>query len=328
MKKAKLFGFSLIALGLSVSLAACGGGKGKTAESGGGKGDAAHSAVIITDTGGVDDKSFNQSSWEGLQAWGKEHDLPEGSKGYAYIQSNDAADYTTNIDQAVSSKFNTIFGIGYLLKDAISSAADANPDTNFVLIDDQIDGKKNVVSATFRDNEAAYLAGVAAAAKELGKEITVDTKYAASFADPAKGKALAAAMYQNGVDIIFHASGATGQGVFQEAKDLNESGSGDKVWVIGVDRDQDADGKYKTKDGKEDNFTLTSTLKGVGTAVQDIANRALEDKFPGGEHLVYGLKDGGVDLTDGYLNDKTKEAVKTAKDKVISGDVKVPEKPE
>lgn len=145
---------------------------------------------------------------------------------------------------------------------------------------------------------------------------------------PAKGKALAAAMYQNGVDIIFHASGATGQGVFQEAKDLNESGSGDKVWVIGVDRDQDADGKYKTKDGKEDNFTLTSTLKGVGTAVQDIANRALEDKFPGGEHLVYGLKDGGVDLTDGYLNDKTKEAVKTAKDKVISGDVKVPEKPE
>ena len=324
MKKAKLFGFSLIALGLSVSLAACGGGKGKTAESGGGKGDAAHSAVIITDTGGVDDKSFNQSSWEGLQAWGKEHDLPEGSKGYAYIQSNDAADYTTNIDQAVSSKFNTIFGIGYLLKDAISSAADANPDTNFVLIDDQIDGKKNVVSATFRDNEK----GVADAAKELGKEITVDTKYAASFADPAKGKALAAAMYQNGVDIIFHASGATGQGVFQEAKDLNESGSGDKVWVIGVDRDQDADGKYKTKDGKEDNFTLTSTLKGVGTAVQDIANRALEDKFPGGEHLVYGLKDGGVDLTDGYLNDKTKEAVKTAKDKVISGDVKVPEKPE
>ena len=188
-----------------------------------------------------------------------------------------------------------------------------------------VGGEEGVVIDRF---QAGFEKGVADAAKELGKEITVDTKYAASFADPAKGKALAAAMYQNGVDIIFHASGATGQGVFQEAKDLNESGSGDKVWVIGVDRDQDADGKYKTKDGKEDNFTLTSTLKGVGTAVQDIANRALEDKFPGGEHLVYGLKDGGVDLTDGYLNDKTKEAVKTAKDKVISGDVKVPEKPE
>ncbi|MGH2140840.1 BMP family ABC transporter substrate-binding protein, partial [Enterococcus faecalis] len=75
-------------------------------------------AVIITDTGGVDDKSYNQSSWEGLQAWGKEHDLQQGSKVYAYIQSNDAADYTTNIVQAVSRKFNTILGIGYLLKDA------------------------------------------------------------------------------------------------------------------------------------------------------------------------------------------------------------------
>ena len=358
MKQAKFLGLGLAAVALTIGLAACGGNSKKNANT---KGDPQHSVVMVTDTAGIDDKSFNQSAWEGMQEWGKEHKLPEGPQGYAYIQSNEASDYTSNIDQAISSQFKTIFGIGYLLKNAVVDAADANPETNFVLIDDTVNGKNNVASATFRDNEAAYLAGVAAAnetktnkvgfvggeegvvidrfqagfekgvadaAKELGKEITVDTKYAASFADPAKGKALAAAMYQNGVDIIFHASGATGQGVFQEAKDLNESGSGDKVWVIGVDRDQDADGKYKTKDGKEDNFTLTSTLKGVGTAVQDIANRALEDKFPGGEHLVYGLKDGGVDLTDGYLNDKTKEAVKTAKDKVISGDVKVPEKPE
>ena len=358
MKQVKFLGLGLAAVALTIGLAACGGNSKKNANT---KGDPQHSVVMVTDTAGIDDKSFNQSAWEGMQEWGKEHKLPEGPQGYAYIQSNEASDYTSNIDQAISSQFKTIFGIGYLLKNAVVDAADANPETNFVLIDDTVNGKNNVASATFRDNEAAYLAGVAAAnetktnkvgfvggeegvvidrfqagfekgvadaAKELGKEITVDTKYAASFADPAKGKALAAAMYQNGVDIIFHASGATGQGVFQEAKDLNESGSGDKVWVIGVDRDQDADGKYKTKDGKEDNFTLTSTLKGVGTAVQDIANRALEDKFPGGEHLVYGLKDGGVDLTDGYLNDKTKEAVKTAKDKVISGDVKVPEKPE
>jgi len=358
VKQAKFLGLGLAAVALTIGLAACGGNSKKNANT---KGDPQHSVVMVTDTAGIDDKSFNQSAWEGMQEWGKEHKLPEGPQGYAYIQSNEASDYTSNIDQAISSQFKTIFGIGYLLKNAVVDAADANPEMNFVLIDDTVNGKNNVASATFRDNESAYLAGVAAAnttktnkvgfiggvegpvigrfqagfekgvadaAKELGKEITVDTKYAASFADPAKGKALAAAMYQNGVDIIFHASGATGQGVFQEAKDLNESGSGDKVWVIGVDRDQDADGKYKTKDGKEDNFTLTSTLKGVGTAVQDIANRALEDKFPGGEHLVYGLKDGGVDLTDGYLNDKTKEAVKTAKDKVISGDVKVPEKPE
>ncbi|MGH2199197.1 BMP family ABC transporter substrate-binding protein, partial [Enterococcus faecalis] len=75
------------------------------------------------------------------------------------------------------------------------------------------------------------------------------------------------------------------------------------------DRAQSADGHYQPKDGTAYKFPFTSPRQGVGTAVQDIANRVLEDKFPGGEHVVYGLKDGGVDVTDGYLNDKTKEAV-------------------
>ncbi|MEI5994408.1 BMP family lipoprotein [Candidatus Enterococcus mansonii] len=360
MKKAKLFGFGLTALALTVALAACGGGK-KDSAGGDSKGeDKDHSVVVITDIGGVDDRSFNQSAWEGLQAWGKEHGLKKGAEGFDYIQSNDASEYVTNIDTAVSNGFKTVFGIGYLLTDSISTAADANPDTQFGIIDSVIEGKDNVVSATFKDQEAAYLAGVAAAyttktntvgfiggeegavidrfeagfhqgvidtAKELKKDIKVEVEYAASFGEPAKGKALAASMYQKGADIIYHASGGTGQGVFQEAKDLNETGSKDKVWVIGVDSDQDKEGAYKTKDGKEDNFTLTSTLKGVGAAVQDISNRALEDKFPGGEHLVYGLKDGGVDLTDGYLSDEAKTAVEKAKEKIIAGDIKAPEAP-
>lgn len=364
MKKAKLFGLGVVAAGLTLGLAACGGGDDKTTDSTGGgssSGDAAHSAVIVTDIGGVDDKSFNQSAWEGLQEWGKEHDLPKGADGYDYIQSNDASEYVTNIDTAVSNGFKTVFGIGYLLADSISAAADQNPDTQFVIIDSVIEDKDNVVSATFKDNEASYLAGVAAAnttttdkvgfiggeegvvidrfeagfrqgvadaAEELGKTITVDVKYAASFGDPAKGKSLAAAMYQGGVDIIFHASGGTGAGVFQEAKDLNESGDQDKVWVIGVDRDQEEDGAYTTKDGKDDNLTLTSTLKGVGAAVKDISDLALEDKFPGGEHKVYGLKDGGVDLTAGYLSEDAQKAVDTAKEKVIAEEIEVPEAPE
>lgn len=361
MKKAKLFSLGAVAMTAVLALGACGGGNNDSSSGGDSKDN--HSVAIITDIGGVDDKSFNQSAWEGLKAWGKEHDLKKGTEGYDYIQSNDASEYTTNIDQAVTNGFKTVFGIGYLLADPITQAADANPDTQFAIIDSVIDGKDNVVSATFKDNEAAYLAGVAAAhttksnkvgfiggeegavidrfeagfangvkdaAKELGKDVDVDIEYAASFGDPAKGKALAANMYQNGADIIYHASGGTGAGVFQEAKALNEEKNADedKVWVIGVDSDQDAEGKYKSKDGKDENFTLTSTLKGVGAAVQDISNRALEDKFPGGEHLVYGLKDGGVDLTEGYLSDDAKAAVKEAKDKIIAGDIKVPEAPE
>ena len=186
--------------------------------------------------------------------------------------------------------FKTVFGIGYLLADPISAAADQNPDTNFVIIDSVIEDKDNVASATFKDQEAAYLAGVAAAettksnklgfvggeegavidrfeagfvqgvkdtAKKLDKDISVDVQYAASFGDPSKGKALAANMYNAGVDIIYHASGGTGQGVFSEAKARNEKADeADKVWVIGVDSDQQNDGKYKSKDGKESNFCL------------------------------------------------------------------------
>ncbi|MDK6820207.1 BMP family ABC transporter substrate-binding protein, partial [Klebsiella pneumoniae] len=120
-------------------------------------------------------------------------------------------------------------------------------------------------------------------------------------------------------DIIYHAAATTGQGIFQEAKALNETGSKDKVWVIGVDRDQNEDGKYTTKDGKDDNLTLASTIKGVNIAVKKISDLALEDKFPGGEHLTYGLKDGGVDLTTEALSDQAKTAVKEAKEQIISG---------
>ncbi|KAF1298426.1 BMP family ABC transporter substrate-binding protein [Enterococcus sp. JM4C] len=366
MKKAKLFGLGAVALTAALVLGACGGGKGGTdstdsSGSASGKTDAEHSVILVTDIGGTDDRSFNQSAWEGLQAWGEEHGLSKGPGGFDYIQSNDASQYTTNVDSAVSSGFKTVFGIGYLLKDSIAAGAAANPDVNFGLIDDVIEGQDNVVSATFKDHEAAYLAGVAAAyttktdklgfiggeegpvidrfqagfekgvadaAKELKKDIKVEVKYAASFGDPAKGKALAASMYQNGADIIYHASGGTGNGVFQEATALNEAGDKDKVWVIGVDSDQQAEGEYTNKKtGEKDNFTLTSTLKGVGAAVKDISNRALDGKFPGGEHLVYGLKDGGVDLTDGYLTDEAKAAVEAAKEKIIAGDIEIPEAP-
>lgn len=368
MKKSTKFGAGLLTAGLILTLTACGGADKADKTIGGenvsdAKPDSeVHTAAIITDVGGVDDKSFNQSAWEGLKSWGEENKLEKGVKGYDYFQSTDASQYTTNIDQAVSSNFETIFGIGYLLTDAIAAAADQNPETQFGLVDAVIEGKDNVVSLTFKDNEAAYLAGIAAAhstktdkvgfvggeegvvidrfqagfekgvedgAKELGKDIKVDVKYAASFGDPAKGKALAANMYQSGVDIIYHASGGTGTGVFQEAKDLNEKASDDKkVWVIGVDRDQEEDGNYKNKDGKEDNFTLTSTVKGVGTAVKDVTEKAQKGEFPGGDTLVYGLKEGGVELTEGHLDHKAIEAVKKARKDVIDGKVEVPETPE
>lgn len=348
----------ILAAAVVLSLSACAGKKSGTSNSGSSK-TTKNTVALITDTGGVDDRSFNQSAWEGLQKWGKEHDLKRGNSGFQYFQSDNESSYIPNIDQAMQAGFKTIFGIGYKLKDAIKQSAKKDPKTNFVIIDDSIDGIKNVVSATFKDNESSYLAGVAAAyttktntvgfiggvkgdvidrfdagytegvkagAKELGKSIKIINQYAGDFSAPDKGKSIAQGMYQQGADIIFHASGATGNGVFQEAKSINQAGT-KQVWVIGVDRDQTTEGKYKTKDGKSANFTLTSTLKGVGAVTEDLANLAMKDKFPGGKHMIYGLKDDGVGLTKGQLSSKAQKAVDAAKQDIIDGKVKVSEHP-
>lgn len=95
-----------------------------------------------------------------------------------------------------------------------------------------------------------------------------------------------------------------------------------KVWVIGVDRDQEEEGYY-TKEGEKENFTLTSTLKEVGSVVKDLATKADKGDFPGNEHVVYGLEDDAVGLTDGNLPNEAKQAVEKAREKIIAKEIKV-----
>ncbi|HGK0498260.1 TPA: BMP family protein [Streptococcus pneumoniae] len=338
MNKKQWLGLGLVAVA-AVGLAACGNRSSRNAAS---SSDVKTKAAIVTDTGGVDDKSFNQSAWEGLQAWGKEHNLSKDN-GFTYFQSTSEADYANNLQQAAGS-YNLIFGVGFALHNAVEEAAKEHTDLNYVLIDDVIKDQKNVASVTFADNESGYLAGVAAAkttkTKQVGfvggiesevisrfeagfkagvasvdPSIKVQVDYAGSFGDAAKGKTIAAAQY------------AAGAGVFAEAKSLNESRpENEKVWVIGVDRDQEAEGKYTSKDGKESNFVLVSTLKQVGTTVKDISNKAEKGEFPGGQVIVYSLKDKGVDLAVTNLSEEGKKAVEDAKAKILDGSVKVPEK--
>ena len=311
------------------------------------------SAVIVTDVGGVDDKSFNQSAWEGLEQFGKDNKLEKGVGGYDYLQSNSDSDYVTNLNSAVQANFSLIFGIGYKLEAADKEAATQYPDKHFAIVDSVVD-LPNVASLTFKDNEAAFLAGVAAAkttktkqvgfiggvegfvidrfeagfvegVKAVDPSIKVEVQYAGSFADAAKGKQLAAAMYSGGADVIFHASGGTGNGVFSEAKDIVTNDPKREVYVIGVDLDQDAEGLV-TVDGKERHLTLASTLKGVGSAVKKFAQETKEGQFKSG-NTIYGLKDGGVDLTTAQLSPEAKKAVEEYKAKIVKGEITVPEKP-
>lgn len=303
-----------------------------------------HTAALVTDGGSIDDKSFNQSAWEGLEAWGKENKLEKGVNGYNYAQSNSDADFTPNINKLIKAKYSTIFGIGYKLAPAIKKTAKQNPKTNFVIIDDVVSGK-NVASVTFKSEQSSFLAGVAAAettktnkvgflggvksdvittfekgfiqgVHAVNPKITVDVKYAGAFTKADLGQSMATAMYNNGEDVIFHAAGGTGAGAFTAAKNLAKNGK--KVWVIGVDQDQKADGAYKGG-----NVTLASAVKEVGNAAKDIANKAMKDKFPGGKIVTYDLKSKGVDLVNDNMSDSAWKVVQQYKQKIIKGDLTV-----
>lgn len=145
---------------VSVLLTAC---QGKKSSSSTGTKTTKHSIALITDNNAIDDHSFNEAAWNGFKAFGKKHGLKQGKGGYQYFESSSAADFTPNANEAASSGFETIFGVGYQLTSAIKSAAKKNPKKNFVIIDDVISGQNNVASVTFESNQASYLAGIAAA---------------------------------------------------------------------------------------------------------------------------------------------------------------------
>ncbi|WP_439425258.1 BMP family protein [Oenococcus alcoholitolerans] len=323
----------------------------------GSSGDSQHSVAILTDTGGIDDHSFNQSAWEGLQRYGRQHDLKKGRGGYNYFQSNDASDYKPNMNSAIQANFKTIFGVGYSLENNIKTAARQNPKINFAIIDDVIPNVKNVVSITFKTEQSSYLAGVAAAratktnrigfiggvrgavidtfqagyvagAKSVNRNIRIDVQYANSFADAARGRTIASAMYANGDDVIFVAAGGTGNGVFAQAKALNQRrDAADKVWVIGVDRDQKSDGNYRDRNNRSSNFTLASAVKEVGQSVYTVSNQARTGKFPGGKVVSFGFKEHGVYLAKDSMSDQIYRDVAAAQRRIQSGQVKVPNKP-
>lgn len=312
------------------------------------------SVIMITDQGGVDDKSFNQSAWEGIEAWGNDNGKERGVGGYDYLQSNSDSDYVTNLNSAVQANFDITFGIGFKLETAINDVAQQFPDKHFAIVDSFVE-QPNVASLNFKDHEAAFLAGVAAAAtsetghigfiggvegvvidrfeagyiagaQAVNPEIQVSVEYVGSFADAPRGRQLAAAMYSNGADIIFQAAGESGNGVFSEAKDLVANDPSLNIWVVGVDMDQEAEGVIEVE-GEERHLTLTSTLKQVGESVKLFIEKTQTDGFEAG-NTTYGLADGGVGITEGNMTEETYELVKEYQEKIIAGEVEIPETPE
>lgn len=316
----------------------------------------AYSVALVTSTGGVDDKSFNQSAWAGIKKYGEQNALEQGVNGYSYFVSNDSSEIKSNLQQAVKANYKLVVGISFMGGPAMKQVAKANPKTQFAMVEAEVP-YKNAVSIMFKSEQSSYLAGVAAAtASKTGKigfvggvkgevldhfeagfkagvlatnpKATFVSQYANTFTDAAKGKTIAAAMYASGVDVIFQAAGATGNGVFAEAKAENQATTADKkVWVVGVDMDQKADGNYTTKDSEKSNFTLASAIKRVDNAVVLVANQGKKGNFPGGKTVTYGLKEKGVDIARDSMPDNAWQAAQKAKQQILAGKISVPTDP-
>ena len=119
---------------------------------------------MVTDVGGIDDKSFNQSAWEGLTAFGQEYGLEEGT-GYRYVQSGSLADFEPNLRNLVREDVNLTFGIGFLMEDAVRTIANQVTDANLAIVDAVVaseDGQPlpNVANITFKEHEGSFLVGV------------------------------------------------------------------------------------------------------------------------------------------------------------------------
>lgn len=355
MKKRKL-GLALsLVLAAGTLLGGCGKANNNTANNAAKK--KAFTVGMVTDVGGIDDKSFNQSAWQGLQEFGKQNNMQRGVNGFDYVQSTSDADYAPNLNTLTHQNFSLVYGIGFMMQQAVDDIAKQQKNTHYAIVDAEVK-EPNVASILFKENESSFLAGVVAgmvtktnkigfiggmtsavierfeAGFRAGVEAsnpkaTVDIQYAASFTDASKGQAIASKMYTSGDDVIFAAAGATGNGMFKEAHDRIAKNPNQAIWTIGVDSDQAKTGIGQVNvNGKTMDSILTSAMKRVDNAVIDISTKDKNGQFPGGKTTVYGLAENGVGLAP--LNPATpnKDAVQKAIDdwssKIKSGTVKVP----
>ena len=294
---------------------------------------------MITDVGGVNDQSFNQTSWEGLQAVQKE--LGEDKVEVKYLESKQDADYVPNIEQFVDEETDLIIGIGYKLADAIETAAKNYPEQQFAIVDHSYENQpENVTSLVFEGNVAGYLVGLVAGkmtetnkvafiggmesvvlkefevgyiagVKDANPDAEVLVQYANSFSDSALGKSIANSMISKGVDIVFPCAGAAGTGAIEAAKEANKM-------AIGVDKDQN---------DLAPNNVITSAMKNVNIAVADLVKALADGTYKAGEVKMSTLATGGVGLAPTTEKNVPAEVLSFVEEKskeVIDGKIKVP----
>lgn len=319
---------------------------------------------MVTDAGTIDDKSFNQGTWEGVKQAGEEFKL---ETKYLKPSGTTEADYVKEIGNLYDAGFKFVVCPGFKFETAIFQAQDKYEDAKFVLIDGNPHSgdykpvvKKNTVSIFFAEHESGFLAGVATALQlkegevgfiggmeipavqkfnwgfqqgvkyaneNLSTKVSIKAEnviYQGSFDNVAAGQQLAAQMFDKGVKAIFCAAGGVGVGSINEAKSRAKAGK--EVWIVGVDVDQYPEGIY---DG-EKSIILTSAMKRIDQAAFDMIKAEKEEKFPGGQTLIFNAKNDGVGIPkeNPNLSQEVQDTVADVFEKLKSGEITVADKQE
>jgi basic membrane protein A and related proteins len=340
----KSFRFFLLALiaALALGIAACGddnndsggGGSSDTAAKDQGK---SIKAGVVTDIGGLNDRSFNFLANKGLED--AEGDL--GVEGRVLISKSNG-DYVPNLSTLAQQQYDLTVGVGFLMADAVATVSGKFPQNNFAIVDFPASGLKgkpqNVEGLLFKEQEAGYLAGYLAGlwakdnnattvstvggqkippvdhyiagfqagAKKANPGIKTLNAYSQDFVDQAKCKEIALDQIAQGSKVVFQVAGQCGLGALDAAKEKGVQG-------IGVDADQAYLG----------DFILTSALKKVDVAVFDAIKRVQDGTFKGGTDVIATVENGGVGLGQiGPAGTKYEDQIKDVTDQLAAGDIK------
>jgi basic membrane protein A len=348
-------GLKLLTLLAVVALiaSACGSDNKTGGTTGGTSGGAKTKVGLVYDLAGRGDHSFNDSAYEGLQKAQK--DFPNIQvKDLTPVASG--ANREALMRLLAQQGYSLIFGNGFAFGDSCAKVSKDYTNIKFACTDTgvaELIPTSNLVNLNFAANQGSFLVGAAAAlksqsgkvgfiggvdtalihdfqagyeagAKYVKHDIQVDVKYLtvepdfSGFSDPAKGKEAALGLYQSGDDVIYHAAGGSGGGLFAAAVEYSKANN-THVWAIGVDGDQ-----YGSATADQKPYILTSMIKSVNVAVYDTIKDVLDGKFEGGTRL-FGLKDGAITYaTSGGFVDDIKANLENLKNQIISGAITVP----
>jgi basic membrane protein A len=310
-------------------------------------------ACMVLDIGGVDDHSFNQSSWAGMTA----ANAANPNIKISHVGSNSQNDYTPNLNAETSKGCDTVIAVGGLMGTAVAKAAKANPQQQYAEIDNSNQGLKNVYGLQYNTAQGGFLGGYLAAAmsktgtvgtygglnippvtiymdgfwegvqyynqqksanvKVLGwDETNQNGTFANSFTDANKGKQITQQFQQQGADIVFPVAGGTGVGSAAAAAASN--GQLSVIWV-------DTDGCQSV--AQYCNFFLTSVTKNLAGSVQTYLDKAATGKFPKGSYIGT-LANNGTGLApfhtfDSKVPSTVKSELAQVKADIISGKIKI-----